>query len=78
MPPAVHADLERIRAGLAMDLPDDVLSRALAAWTGLLGHLSFELFGHLTGAVEDYDAFFEHQMAREASRVIGTPPGAAA
>jgi hypothetical protein len=36
----------------------------LLAWTDVFGSISFELFGHLEGVVEDHDAFFEHQMSR--------------
>ena len=32
----------------------------------MFGTISFELFGHLHGMVEDYDTFFEHQMRRVA------------
>lgn len=71
----VHADLATIRSGAGMDLDDEVLARALAAWTGLLGHLSYELFGHLHNGVTDFDAFFEHQLARSTAILIqGGPP----
>ncbi|MDQ6851303.1 MAG: TetR/AcrR family transcriptional regulator [Actinomycetota bacterium] len=39
-----------------------VLARGMTAWAQLFGTLSFELFGRLTGAVTDYDAYFEHQL----------------
>lgn len=70
----VHADFEVLRAGLGVDrsaLPDEVLARALLAWTGLLGHVSYELFGHLHGGITDYDAFFDHQVARWATLIAG-------
>lgn len=56
-------ELATIREVLGLDLPDDALGRALHAWTWLLGHLSYELFGHLAGAGLDLDALFEHQLA---------------
>lgn len=71
----VHADFDVLRSGLGVDraaLPDEVLARALLAWTGLLGHISYELFGHLHGGISDYDAFFEHQLARWSAVVSGT------
>jgi len=64
VPRPVHADFSALRAGAGVELPDEVLSRALAAWTGLLGHISYELFGHLHGGITDYDAFFAHQLDR--------------
>jgi AcrR family transcriptional regulator len=67
----VHADFELIRAGSGSDLSDEVLARALAAWTGLLGHISYVLFGHLRNGITDEDAFFEHQLARSTADLIG-------
>lgn len=67
IPRVVRADFDVLRAGVGLGraaLPDDVLGRALLAWTGLLGHLSYELFGHLRGGISDYDAFFDHQLER--------------
>jgi AcrR family transcriptional regulator len=43
-------------------LDDRVRARALLAWSGLFGAVSFELFGHFTGAVADADAFFDDAM----------------
>jgi hypothetical protein len=42
----------------------------LVAWTQLFGMLSFELFGHLVGSVDDNDAFFDHATAAMA-RYVG-------
>jgi AcrR family transcriptional regulator len=67
----VHADFSVIRLGLGAELPDEVLARGLAAWTGLLGHISYELFGHLHNGITDYDAFFEHQLARSTADLVG-------
>jgi AcrR family transcriptional regulator len=76
-PRAVRADLSTLRTALGVDLPDDVLARTLLAWTGLFGHLSYELFGHLEGGVADRDGFFDVQ-ARSWARLIaggtGAPP----
>jgi AcrR family transcriptional regulator len=71
VPPPVHADLANLRALSGIDLPDEVLARALLAWTGLFGAVSYELFGHLHRVVEGYDAFFEHQMRRYAGLLTG-------
>ena len=59
----VRADLETVCAALGVEpLPPAVLARGLTAWAQLFGALSFELFGRLRGGVEDYDAWFDHQL----------------
>jgi AcrR family transcriptional regulator len=68
---AVRADLARLRA-VAPGVPDGVLVRGLAAWTGLFGHVSYELFGHLHGVIDDYDGFFDLQMARTGAWLVGS------
>ena len=37
--------------------------RALLAWSSLYGTISFELFGHFVGSVEDGDRYFDRVMA---------------
>jgi AcrR family transcriptional regulator len=71
VPRAVHADFTTIRDGLGTDLPDELVARGLAAWTGLLGHISYELFGHLHNGITDFDAFFELQLARSTAVLVG-------
>jgi AcrR family transcriptional regulator len=44
-------------------LDDAVRLRALLAWSSLYGTISFELFGHLVGSVEDTDRYFDAAMA---------------
>lgn len=63
LPKALRADLESIGAdpGFAGMSPA-VLSRGMTAWAQLFGTLSFELFGRLTNAITDYDAYFDHQL----------------
>lgn len=70
---AVHDDFARIGEALGLDLPDDVASRTLVAWTGLFGHISYVLFGHLANGITDEDAFFEDQLARWTDLVAGPP-----
>ncbi len=65
----LHADLARLRDEVALDLPDEVVARALLAWTQLFGGISFELFGHLHGVITGYDDLFAHQ-ARRAAHVV--------
>lgn len=74
VPRAVHADFANLRAGTGMDIPDEVMGRSLEAWTWLLGHISYELFGHLHNGITDFDAFFEHQLARATADLLGVYP----
>jgi len=69
-PRAVGADFRRLRAAAGLDIPDDVLSRALLAWTTIFGTLTFELFGHLHRVVENYDDYFDHQIRRAARHIV--------
>jgi AcrR family transcriptional regulator len=60
-------------AVLGGDLPavDDALRvRALLAWSSLFGTISFELFGHFVGSVEDGDRYFDRAMT-ELAGLIG-------
>jgi hypothetical protein len=66
----VRHDLAAIRDELVPGVGDDVLSRALMAWTMLFGTISYELFGHLHNVIHDYDAFFDLQLGRAADLVI--------
>ncbi len=43
-------------------LDENVRVRALLAWSSLYGTISFELFGHFVGSVEDGDRFFDRAM----------------
>ena len=63
VPPAVSADLPRLRDATGATLDDHTLARGIAAWTALVGTISFELFGHLNNVITDHEAFFHHQMA---------------
>lgn len=62
MPNAVHHDLRTLADGAGVPLSDHDLARGIAAWTSLVGSISFELFGHLHNVITDYEAFFTHQM----------------
>lgn len=72
---AVHRDFATIRSMTDLDLPDEVLGRALLVWTQLFGAISYELYGHLHRAITDYDAFFDHQLARSTVILLGRSPG---
>ncbi|NYI06216.1 TetR/AcrR family transcriptional regulator [Allostreptomyces psammosilenae] len=71
-PAEFGADAARIRAAVMPDVPDDVVARALAAWTGLFGAVSFELFGQFNNVVTEREALFEH-TATCLGRLIGLP-----
>jgi AcrR family transcriptional regulator len=71
VPRAVHADLARLRDVAAPGVPDEVLARSLLVWTTLFGTISYELFGHLHGIIDDYDVFFDHQMRRAGDYLVG-------
>jgi hypothetical protein len=64
VPAGVRADFDGIRAGLGLQVDDDLLARAILAWTAVFGLISFELFGQFVGGVHDYEAHFGHQLDR--------------
>ncbi len=41
---------------------DALLVRGMSAWSGLVGAVSLELFGHLRGAVTDFDVYLDHLL----------------
>jgi AcrR family transcriptional regulator len=43
-------------------IDEAVRVRALLAWSSLYGTISFELFGHFVGSVEDGDRYFDRAM----------------
>ena len=61
-----------IRGALAVDLPDDVVVRLLAAWTQLFGLVSFELFGQTRNAIHAHEELLD-ATATAMARVIGLP-----
>ncbi|HLN04815.1 MAG TPA: TetR/AcrR family transcriptional regulator [Acidimicrobiales bacterium] len=75
---AAAAEAARVGSTALQGVPDDVIIRGLVAWTQLFGAVSFELFGHFVGVVEDADAFFE-QAVTDIGAFVGfatsnTPP----
>jgi len=68
--PAVSSAIASIREFSGGLLPDDLLLRGMASWSGLFGAVSFELYGHLHNVVADgpraRKAYFDHQMRRVA------------
>jgi AcrR family transcriptional regulator len=51
-------------------LDETVRVRGLLAWSALFGTISFELFGHFVGSVEDGDRYFDRVMT-DLARLIG-------
>ena len=59
----VRADLESINGAPGFDgVPPAALARGMTAWAQLFGALSFELFGRLTNAIADFEAYFDYQL----------------
>jgi AcrR family transcriptional regulator len=48
-------------------IDDTVRVRALLAWSSLFGTISFELFGHFVGSVEDGDRYFDRAVTELAA-----------
>jgi AcrR family transcriptional regulator len=71
VPRPVHRDLARLRDAAAPAVPDEVLLRGLEAWTGLFGTISYLLFGHLHGVIDDEEAYFDLQVARAGRALAG-------
>jgi AcrR family transcriptional regulator len=69
LPEPLEADAVRVASELELDVDADRMVRLLDALTGLFGHVSFELFGHTHGVIEDHDAFFDHRVERLAADV---------
>ncbi|MFL6060544.1 MAG: TetR/AcrR family transcriptional regulator [Marmoricola sp.] len=44
--------------------PAELVGRTLMAWSTIFGTISFELWGHLVGSVEDPEAYFDGVVAR--------------
>ena len=64
---AAIADIREFSGGL---LSDDLMLRGMAAWSGLFGAVSFELYGQLHNVVAESakarKAYFDHQMRQVA------------
>ncbi|GLW97873.1 TetR/AcrR family transcriptional regulator [Microtetraspora sp. NBRC 16547] len=71
-PPAtITPDADTVRT-LIPGASDDVITRAVTAWTGLFGMVSFEVFGQFTNTINHRAEFFEHTMTCLA-RLLGLP-----
>ncbi len=68
LPPGVDHALATSVSPL-MGLPPDVVASGILAWVELFGYVSFELFGHLLGSIDDGDAFFRVACERTAEGI---------
>ena len=67
------AEAQRLEPAAMQGVPDDAIIRALVAWTQLFGSVSFELFGHFVGVVENAGALFD-QAVTEMCAFVGIRP----
>ena len=51
-------------AGADLDPSPELVGRTLMAWSALFGTISFELWGHLVGSVDDYESYFDSVVSR--------------
>jgi AcrR family transcriptional regulator len=61
-PGLVSEEAVAVLGGEHQALDETVRVRALLAWSSLYGTISFELFGHFVGSVEDGDRYFDRAM----------------
>ncbi|MFI6600383.1 TetR/AcrR family transcriptional regulator [Nonomuraea sp. NPDC050536] len=67
-PSSLAGDAAAVRT-IIPDVPDQVIYRSIAAWTGLYGWLSFELFGQFNDTINDLRGSFEHTMCLNARQL---------
>jgi AcrR family transcriptional regulator len=73
-PGLVSDDAVAVLGGDHPALDETVRVRALLAWSSIYGAISFELFGHFVGSVEDGDRFFDRAMT-ELAGLMGLARG---
>ena len=66
-PSLISDDAAAVLGGDHPAIDDTVRVRALLAWSSVYGTLSFELFGHFVGSVEDGDRYFDRAMTELAA-----------
>jgi AcrR family transcriptional regulator len=69
-PELISDDALAVLGGDHPALDETVRVRALLAWSSIFGTISFELFGHFVGSVEDADRYFDRAMS-ELAGLIG-------
>jgi hypothetical protein len=71
-PVSFSPDADRLRESVLPGVPSDVAARALIAWAGLFGLVSFELFGQFENVITERDEFFRYAAA-SLGRFAGLP-----
>jgi AcrR family transcriptional regulator len=66
----VSDETAAVLGGEHASLDETVRVRGLLAWSSLFGTISFELFGHFVGSVEDGDRYFDRAMT-DLAELIG-------
>jgi AcrR family transcriptional regulator len=69
-PRLVSEEAADVLGGEHPSLDDTVRARALLAWSAVYGTISFELFGHFVGSVEDGDRYFDRAMT-DLAQLVG-------
>jgi hypothetical protein len=69
----VAAEARRLADLAFPHAPDEVVVRAVVAWTQLFGMISFELFGHFHSVIELVEPVVERSLL-ETGRMVGFPP----
>jgi len=72
VPESFAVDASRLRESILPGVPGSVAAGALAAWAGVFGLVSFELFGQFENVVTDREAFFSHAAA-SLGLLVGLP-----
>ncbi len=63
VPPALAADLDAVRAGLGLAVPDSLIANGVLVWTSLFGAVSFEVFGQYgPDTFKAREDLFEHHL----------------
>ncbi len=57
------------RVAELLELPPTIAPRAVMAWSGLYGAISFEIFGQTHNVVADHEAYFETTVRRLATLI---------
>lgn len=70
-PQSFSEDAQRIREFIP-GVPDGIVARAIAGWTGLYGWVNFEMFGQFNNGILDRAPAFDHNM-RCLAGLIGLP-----
>jgi AcrR family transcriptional regulator len=65
-------DADRLRSTVLPGVPDELAARAVTAWAGVFGLVSFEVFGQFENVITDREAFFDHAAAN-LGRLAGLP-----